>query len=122
MARRQRGGGSTSFRWGSSAIGLGLVHIGGIILYVSDRCQWRRGFSGRRVFSAVPVSDDPLVQLLVRDDRLVVLDDRADRALARHSSVVLMAGEAGIAKTVLLRAFWRGCLRGCSRCGECATH
>jgi predicted ATPase len=45
------------------------------------------------------------VRLLEREHPLDVLDERARRAAARHGSVVLVAGEAGIGKTVLLRTF-----------------
>ena len=44
------------------------------------------------------------VRLLERERPLDVLDDRTRRAVAGHGSVVLVAGEAGIGKTVLLRA------------------
>jgi predicted ATPase len=45
------------------------------------------------------------VRLLERDHPLDVLVDRAQRAVAGNGRVVLVAGEAGIGKTVLLRAF-----------------
>jgi DNA-binding CsgD family transcriptional regulator len=45
------------------------------------------------------------VLLLEREHPVDVLDDRARRAVAGDGSVVLVAGEAGIGKTVLLRAF-----------------
>jgi predicted ATPase len=45
------------------------------------------------------------VRLLERDHPLAVLCDRARRAAAGRGSVVLLAGEAGIGKTVLLREF-----------------
>jgi DNA-binding CsgD family transcriptional regulator/tetratricopeptide (TPR) repeat protein len=57
------------------------------------------------VFSAVATSYDPLVLLLEREHALDVLADRAHRAFAGQGCVVLVAGEAGIGKTVLLRAF-----------------
>jgi DNA-binding CsgD family transcriptional regulator len=44
------------------------------------------------------------VRLLERDHPLDVLRDRARRVADGHGSVVLVAGEAGIGKTVLLRA------------------
>jgi DNA-binding NarL/FixJ family response regulator len=46
-----------------------------------------------------------VVRLLEREDLLDVLGDRAGRAFTGHGNVVLIAGEAGIGKTVLLRAF-----------------
>jgi DNA-binding CsgD family transcriptional regulator/tetratricopeptide (TPR) repeat protein len=45
------------------------------------------------------------VRLLEREHPLDLLDERARRAVAGHGSVVLVAGEAGIGKTVLLRTF-----------------
>ena len=45
------------------------------------------------------------MRLLERDHPLEVLRDRARRAAAGQGSVVLLAGEAGIGKTVLLREF-----------------
>ena len=45
------------------------------------------------------------MRLLERDHPLAVLCDRARRAAAGRGSVVLLAGEAGIGKTVLLREF-----------------
>ncbi|HWM06821.1 MAG TPA: AAA family ATPase [Actinophytocola sp.] len=45
------------------------------------------------------------MRLLEREQPLDVLDDRASRAFAGQGTVVLVAGEAGIGKTVLLRAF-----------------
>ena len=45
------------------------------------------------------------MRLLERDHPLDVLRDRARRAAAGRGSVVLVAGEAGIGKTVLLREF-----------------
>ena len=45
------------------------------------------------------------MRLLEREHPLDVLEERARRAVAGHGSVVLVAGEAGIGKTVLLRAF-----------------
>jgi DNA-binding CsgD family transcriptional regulator len=45
------------------------------------------------------------VRLLERDHPLAVLRDHAGRAAERRGSVVLVVGEAGIGKTVLLRAF-----------------
>src|SRR3954453_24218606 len=45
------------------------------------------------------------MRLLERDHPLEVLRDRARRAAEGRGSVVLVAGEAGIGKTVLLRAF-----------------
>ena len=45
------------------------------------------------------------MRLLEREHPLEVIDDRARRAVAGQGSVVLVAGEAGIGKTVLLRAF-----------------
>ena len=45
------------------------------------------------------------IRLLEREHPLDVLEERARRAAAGHGSVVLVAGEAGIGKTVLLRAF-----------------
>jgi DNA-binding CsgD family transcriptional regulator/tetratricopeptide (TPR) repeat protein len=45
------------------------------------------------------------VRLLEREHPLRVLEDRARRAAAGRGSAVLVAGEAGIGKTVLLRAF-----------------
>jgi DNA-binding CsgD family transcriptional regulator/tetratricopeptide (TPR) repeat protein len=45
------------------------------------------------------------VRLLERELLLDVLHDRAARAFVGHGSVVLVAGEAGIGKTVLLRDF-----------------
>ena len=47
------------------------------------------------------------MQLLERAESLRVLDERADSALAGQGSVVLVAGEPGIGKTVLLRDFAR---------------
>jgi DNA-binding CsgD family transcriptional regulator/tetratricopeptide (TPR) repeat protein len=44
------------------------------------------------------------MRLLERDHPLAVLRDRARAAAKGHGSVVLVAGEAGIGKTVLLRA------------------
>jgi DNA-binding CsgD family transcriptional regulator len=44
------------------------------------------------------------MRLLEREHPLEVIEDRARRAAAGHGSVVLVAGEAGIGKTVLLRA------------------
>ena len=44
------------------------------------------------------------MELLEREHPLEVIEDRARRAAAGHGSVVLVAGEAGIGKTVLLRA------------------
>ena len=44
------------------------------------------------------------MRLLEREHPLDVLAERAGRAAAGHGSVVLVAGEAGIGKTVLLRA------------------
>ena len=43
------------------------------------------------------------MHLLEREHPLDVIEDRANRAAAGHGSVVLVAGEAGIGKTVLLR-------------------
>ena len=45
------------------------------------------------------------MRLLERDHPLDVLRDRALRAADGRGSVVLVAGEAGIGKTVLLREF-----------------
>ena len=45
------------------------------------------------------------MRLLEREHPLDLLDERARRSVAGHGSVVLVAGEAGIGKTVLLRAF-----------------
>ncbi|HSU12275.1 MAG TPA: AAA family ATPase [Pseudonocardia sp.] len=45
------------------------------------------------------------MRLLEREHPLDVLEERARGAVAGHGSVVLVAGEAGIGKTVLLRAF-----------------
>src|SRR3954453_20926328 len=45
------------------------------------------------------------MRLLERDHPLEVLRDRALRAAGGRGSVVLVAGEAGVGKTVLLRAF-----------------
>src|SRR3954452_14518650 len=45
------------------------------------------------------------MRLLERDHPLEVLRDRARRAAEGRGSVVLVAGEAGVGKTVLLRAF-----------------
>jgi predicted ATPase len=45
------------------------------------------------------------MRLLERDHPLEVLDDHARRAAAGDGSVVLVAGEAGLGKTTLLRAF-----------------
>jgi DNA-binding CsgD family transcriptional regulator/tetratricopeptide (TPR) repeat protein len=45
------------------------------------------------------------MRLLERERPLDVLRDGARRALAGHGSVVLVSGEAGVGKTVLLRAF-----------------
>ena len=44
------------------------------------------------------------MELLEREHPLEVIEDRARRAAGGHGSVVLVAGEAGIGKTVLLRA------------------
>ena len=57
------------------------------------------------MFRAVQISYDHVVRLLEREHPLDVLADRAHRAAAGQGSVVLVAGEAGIGKTVLLRAF-----------------
>jgi predicted ATPase len=57
------------------------------------------------VCNGVAVSYDSDVQLLEREHPLDVLETRARRAFTGHGSVVLVAGEAGIGKTVLLRAF-----------------
>ena len=46
-----------------------------------------------------------MVRLLEREDLLDMLVDQADRAFTGHGNVVLIAGEAGIGKTVLLRNF-----------------
>ena len=61
------------------------------------------------------------VRLLEREHPLDVLDDRARRAVAGHGSVVLVAGEAGIGKTVLLRALVERARTRRRRCGGCAT-
>src|ERR687893_1772509 len=45
------------------------------------------------------------MRLLERERPLDVLGDRARRVLAGHGSVVLVSGEAGVGKTVLMRAF-----------------
>jgi DNA-binding CsgD family transcriptional regulator/tetratricopeptide (TPR) repeat protein len=45
------------------------------------------------------------VRLLERDHPLAVLRERATRTAQGHGSVVLVAGEAGVGKTSLLRAF-----------------
>ena len=45
------------------------------------------------------------MRLLEREHPLDLLEERARRSAAGHGSVVLVAGEAGIGKTVLLRAF-----------------
>jgi DNA-binding CsgD family transcriptional regulator len=57
------------------------------------------------VFTAVRFFYYPVVQLLEREDLLDVLGVRAGLARAGQGSVVLVAGEAGIGKTVLLQAF-----------------
>jgi hypothetical protein len=54
--------------------------------------------------SGVAVSYHPDVPLLEREHALDVLEARARRAVTGHGSVVLVAGEAGVGKTVLLRA------------------
>jgi DNA-binding CsgD family transcriptional regulator/tetratricopeptide (TPR) repeat protein len=61
--------------------------------------------AGSTLSSAWPDSYALPVRLLERDHLLDVLVDRADAAIAGHGSVVLVAGEAGIGKTVLLRTF-----------------
>ena len=61
------------------------------------------------------------VRLLEREHPLDVLDDRARRAAAGHGCVVLVAGEAGIGKTVLLRALVERVRARRRRCGGCAT-
>jgi DNA-binding CsgD family transcriptional regulator len=53
----------------------------------------------------MPVFYDHRVRLLEREHPLDVLVERADRAVTGQGSVVLVAGEGGIGKTVLLRAF-----------------
>ena len=45
------------------------------------------------------------MRLLERDHPIDVLQTRAERAAAGHGGTVLLVGEAGIGKTVLLRAF-----------------
>ena len=60
--------------------------------------------SGRARISQV-FAYDLGMRLLEREHPLDVLEERARRAAAGHGSVVLVAGEAGIGKTVLLRAF-----------------
>ncbi len=45
------------------------------------------------------------MRLLEREHPLDLLEERARRSAAGHGSVVLVAGEAGIGKTVLLRTF-----------------
>ncbi|HEX5810912.1 MAG TPA: AAA family ATPase, partial [Pseudonocardia sp.] len=45
------------------------------------------------------------MRLLEREHPLDLLEERAQRSVAGVGSVVLVAGEAGIGKTVLLRAF-----------------
>ena len=57
------------------------------------------------VCNGVAVSYDSGVQLLEREHPLDVLATRARRAFTGRGSVVLVAGEAGIGKTVLLRTF-----------------
>jgi DNA-binding CsgD family transcriptional regulator/tetratricopeptide (TPR) repeat protein len=64
----------------------------------------RIGRSGRARISQV-FAYDLGMRLLEREHPLDVLEERARRAAAGHGSVVLVAGEAGIGKTVLLRAF-----------------
>jgi DNA-binding CsgD family transcriptional regulator len=53
-------------------------------------------------------SYDRRVRLLERDHPLAVLSDRATSALSGRGQLVLVAGEAGVGKTVLLRAFAGG--------------
>ena len=62
-----------------------------------------------------------MMELLEREHPLEVIEDRARRAAAGHGSVVLVAGEAGIGKTVLLRALVERTRTTRSRCGACAT-
>ena len=57
------------------------------------------------MFKEARVSYDPLVQLLERERALEMLGDCARSALGGRGCVVLVAGEAGVGKTVLLRAF-----------------
>ena len=52
--------------------------------------------------------DDPAVPLLEREHPLQVLEEHARSAVAGRGSLVLVAGEAGIGKTVLLRTFAGG--------------
>ena len=59
----------------------------------------------RTVFGADGVAYAAVVQLLEREHPLEVLAERAHHAVAGRGGVVLVAGEAGIGKTVLLRAF-----------------
>ncbi len=59
----------------------------------------------RTMCNAAFVSYDLPVRLLERDHPLDLLDGRARDAWAGRGSVVLVAGEAGIGKTVLLRSF-----------------
>ena len=58
--------------------------------------------------TAAPPCDDPPVPLLEREHPLQVLQEHARRAADGHGSLVLVTGEAGIGKTVLLRAFAEG--------------
>ena len=60
------------------------------------------------------------MRLLEREHPLDLLEERARRSVAGHGSVVLVAGEAGIGKTVLLRAFVERAAER-NRCGACAT-
>jgi DNA-binding CsgD family transcriptional regulator/tetratricopeptide (TPR) repeat protein len=57
------------------------------------------------LFSVVRVSYDLMVRLLEREHPLDVLTDRVHDALAGRGCAVLIAGEAGIGKTVLLHEF-----------------
>ena len=52
--------------------------------------------------------NDPAVPLLEREHPLQVLQEHARSAVEGRGSLVLVAGEAGIGKTVLLRAFAEG--------------
>ena len=61
------------------------------------------------------------MRLLEREHPLEVLEDGARAAAAGRGGVVLVAGEAGIGKTVLLRAFVERVPADAGRCGACAT-
>ena len=49
-----------------------------------------------------------MLRLVERGEQLRLLDAATDRAFHAHGEIVLIAGEAGVGKTTLLRAFVEG--------------